>query len=133
MAPSELPPEVRQLVLRALVSIDHVAVLLAVRAAGADGCDVDAVAAWAGITPELGRTVLDDLRVAELVAPAGARWIFAPSGDQRSSVDSLADMYNTRPVTLVRAIYDRPSSAVQRFADAFLLRDKDKDTHREES
>jgi hypothetical protein len=31
-------------------------------------------------------------------------------------------MYNSRPVTLVRAIYDRPASAARSFADAFRVR-----------
>jgi hypothetical protein len=31
-------------------------------------------------------------------------------------------MYNQRPVTLVRALYSRPSRPLQSFADAFRLR-----------
>jgi hypothetical protein len=37
----------------------------------------------------------------------------------------LAEMYHTRPVTLVRAIYERPARAVQSFANAFRLREGD--------
>ena len=48
------------------------------------------------------------------------------------AVDALAEMYNTKPVTLIRAIYSRPAtpppapapapSPMQAFADAFRLR-----------
>jgi len=37
-------------------------------------------------------------------------------------VDALADLYHTKPVSLVRAIYDRPARAAQTFADAFRIR-----------
>ncbi len=40
----------------------------------------------------------------------------------RHAVDELALMYNERPVTLVRAIYDRAPTPVASFADAFRLR-----------
>lgn len=47
---------------------------------------------------------------------------FAPgSTELADAVKALAVAYNTRPVTLVKAIYARPS-AIQSFADAFRLR-----------
>lgn len=48
---------------------------------------------------------------------------YEPKSDSlRAVVDELAAMYNERPVTLVRAIYDRPAQPVISFADAFRIR-----------
>lgn len=50
-------------------------------------------------------------------------YTFAPGNPELAeAVRSLDTAYNTRPVTLVKAIYARPSAAVQSFADAFRLR-----------
>jgi hypothetical protein len=38
------------------------------------------------------------------------------------AVEQLVRMYEQRPVTLIKALYDRPSTAVLSFADAFRLR-----------
>ena len=40
------------------------------------------------------------------------------------AVNDLATLYNQRPVTLVKLIYEQPSTAVKSFADAFRLRDE---------
>jgi hypothetical protein len=48
---------------------------------------------------------------------------FSPkSPDLAAAVEKLAAMHNERPVTLIRAIYDRPPEAVTSFADAFRFR-----------
>jgi predicted ArsR family transcriptional regulator len=44
------------------------------------------------------------------------------AGDTDGAIEQLSRMYNERPVTLIRALYDRPSTAVRSFADAFRLR-----------
>ncbi len=123
MARSELPPPVQQLVWRSLSSIDHVAVLLAVRGSipgdGLDACDA---AARASVSEVVARAVLSDLANAELLQEHGGLFRFVPDVELRAAVDQLAEMYNTRPVTLVRAIYDRPPASIRRFADAFRVR-----------
>lgn len=126
MARSELPPPVQQLVWRSLSSIDHVAVLLAVRAAvTSDGLAAGEVAARASVSDDVARAVLSDLVKAELLQEQMGRYRYAPEADLRSAVDQLEEMYNTRPVTLVRAIYDRPPASIRRFADAFRVRRED--------
>lgn len=42
--------------------------------------------------------------------------------DVDQAVEQLSRMYHQRPVTLIKALYDRPSTAVRSFADAFRLR-----------
>lgn len=123
MARSELPPPVQQLVWRSLSSIDHVAVLLAVRAAvSGDGLAAGEAAARAAVSEDVARAVLADLVKAELLQEQPTTYRYAPDPESRAAVDQLAEMYNTRPVTLVRAIYDRPPASIRRFADAFRVR-----------
>jgi hypothetical protein len=125
---NELPAEVRHLIARHLASMEQVDVLLLLARApeqwqsGADisrslRIDEKGVAA---------RT-FEELRDARLIEMDGAhppRYRYAPAnaGD-KAAVEMLAVAYNERPVTLVRAIYARPTAA-QSFADAFRLRKK---------
>ena len=74
---------------------------------------------------------LDDLVVGGLLVceetPEGNRYRFAPrTASFRRAVADLRSMYSSRPVTLVRAIYERPASAIRSFADAFRLRGKER-------
>lgn len=74
---------------------------------------------------------LKDLSTGGLVSSvAGAAGVESFSYDPkseslRSVVNDLAAMYNERPVTLIRAVYDRPAQPVLSFADAFRLRGSD--------
>lgn len=45
----------------------------------------------------------------------------------REDVDALALMYHQRPVTLVKLVYEQPSTPVKSFADAFRLRGEPRD------
>ncbi len=58
------------------------------------------------------------------IGPGGEQiFRYDPQTDSlRTVVEELVTMYNERPVTLVRAIYDRPAQPVISFADAFRLR-----------
>ena len=42
--------------------------------------------------------------------------------DVDQAIEQLSQMYHQRPVTLIKALYDRPSTAVVSFAHAFRLR-----------
>ncbi len=71
---------------------------------------------------------LKDLMMGGLVADRSQPdseplFVYEPQSDSlRGVVDELVAMYNERPVTLVRAIYDRPAQPVISFADAFRIR-----------
>jgi len=101
----------------------HVEALLLLRGAEPEARPVPEIAAAAQIaTLAAARRCLEELAAAGLVAVAGDGYRYtAAAADTRAAVDALAQMYNERPVTLVRAIYSRPAS-VQAFADAFRLR-----------
>lgn len=50
-------------------------------------------------------------------------YVYAPTSEAlAAAVDNLRVAYDTRPVTLVKALYSRPAPAVRAFADAFRIR-----------
>jgi hypothetical protein len=77
----------------------------------------------------LSRSGFDHLIGAQLVVAEPGdgppRFRFAPgSPELRRAVELLRVAYNERPVTLVRLVYQRPTTA-QAFADAFRIRRED--------
>ena len=122
-----LPQDVRDLLTRHLATMEHVEVLLTLARDEARSWNAGEVAAVTH-TPVTSVAV----RLEELVAggfatpaPTGGSdaYRYAPgTAEMRSAVSSLEEMYRTKPVTLIKAIYERPASAVQSFADAFRLR-----------
>lgn len=130
MTEQALPAGVRALLRGPVTSMAHVEALLLLRRVAPDARPLAAIAVQAQLpTLAAARRCLDELTDAGLVTPAGSdEFRYAPPpGDARDAVDSLAQMYNEKPVTLVRAIYSRltPPPAVQAFADAFRLRRDD--------
>ena len=57
-----------------------------------------------------------------LVSEADRRYQYLPGSPQAKHVDTLAQAYSQRPVTLIRVIYALRDSKIQSFADAFKLR-----------
>lgn len=120
MSTPGLPTAVQHLIWNQLRSIDHVSVLLAVRAAGAG--DANSVSVQAMVVPSMAADILEELTHRGLLRVEAQQYRFEPDEALESAVAQLAEMYNSKPVTLVRAIYDRPSHVIQQFADAFKLR-----------
>jgi hypothetical protein len=123
-----LSPEVRRLIASQLASMDHVEVLLLLhRSAPAAVTQVDA-ARETRRPVELLTTVMTDLVNGGLASrapgPGGDdTFAYAPQSESlRRDVEQLVAVYNERPVTLIRAVYDRPPEPVKSFADAFRLR-----------
>lgn len=102
--------------------MDHVALLLALHEQPEATVDCATLAHRVRLDDAVAERVLSELETAALIRREGAGFIYAATGPVRATVDELAEMNRTRPVTLVRAIYDRPSRAAQSFADAFRLR-----------
>jgi hypothetical protein len=131
MTDAALPAEVLALIHGPIASMAHAEALLSLRRAAPEPRALAVLAAEAQIAAlEVARTCLDELVAAGLAAATGPQeYGYAPATeDRRRAVDALADMYNTKPVTLIRAIYSRPAApapaanSVQAFADAFRLR-----------
>jgi len=127
MTPVELPAEVLHLVHGPVRTIAHVELLLALRDRAPSPVLLETLAEVAHVSSRDGaRAMLDELANAGLVAsPDPATWVFAPRGALREAVEALAAAYNQRPVTLVRALYERPAKPLQSFADAFRFRKHD--------
>lgn len=125
-----LAPEVKQIIATHLATMDHVDAL-ALLYRSASGLSRDDIARETKRPEELISSALEDLKKGGLVTAAsgdgGAETFhYAPQSDElRSAADALLDVYNTRPVTLIRAIYDRPASPVISFAEAFRVRKGD--------
>jgi hypothetical protein len=124
---AEIPYEVTALLRRALPSMVHIEVLLLLARDPARSWSAAAAATEVHSTPELAAAALADLHAARLVVPEGEGQPPSYRIDQRdelatSAVASLREMYERRPVTLIRAVYERPPSAVKAFADAFRVR-----------
>lgn len=108
--------------------MDHVHVLLLLQRTSPQEWDAAAIADDVKMAPEVVDVSLEDLAASGLVAATdGAagrpQFSYAPSSDAlRRDVEELASMYNERPVTLVRAVYDRAPEPAASFADAFTIR-----------
>jgi predicted transcriptional regulator len=120
MQKPDLPAAVLQLVWNELRSIDHVAVLLAVRAAGV--AHADDVAIPAMLSTEVATEILEELAKRGVLTREGRGYRLTSNETLENAVEELAESYNRKPVTLIRAIYDRPPHVIQQFADAFRLR-----------
>jgi hypothetical protein len=119
-----LPTGVRDLIHGPVATIAHLELLLALWRCRPGALLLAAVADEARVTSLDGaRSCLDDLVAAGLLAPTDDGWRFAPSDPSASvCVDELATMYTQRPVTLVRALYARPSRPSWSVGDLFRRR-----------
>lgn len=124
-----LPPTVVALLHRALPSMVHIESLLLLARVAPAPSSRHTIAAEVRASPALVAAALADLETARLVAsvpgtePPEHR--FAPGHDADvQAVAALRDVYERKPVTLIRAMYERPAppSAAQAFADAFRVR-----------
>jgi hypothetical protein len=119
-----LPPGVRALLRGPVSTMAHVEALLLLHRVRPEPRPVAEIAEAAQLaTLPAARRCLEDLVAGGLVAADGRDgYRYAPAdADASAAVEALAQMYNEKPVTLVRAIYSRPAP-VQAFADAFRLR-----------
>jgi hypothetical protein len=122
MSAPELSHAVRSLINHHMASMDHVAVLLVLQGAQDQSHGSSEIARQSRLESDVVERVLRELTASHLIRRDGDRFQYAPAPAMRGAVDDLAEMYRTKPVTLVRAVYERPARAVQSFADAFRLR-----------
>lgn len=122
---TEIPDDVRRLVRERVTSMDHIEVLMRLFAATGAAIPTRDVETSSRLGPETTRRSLEHLARAGLAthSPAADSWTFSPetSADRRA-VEALAVMYNQRPVTLVKLVYEAPPAPLKLFSDAFRLR-----------
>lgn len=126
MADAGLPSEVRQLIARLVTTMEQVEVVLLLARSEGRALAVDEIRTTlrlpATAVAEKTFLGLEETGLIEREPGSPPSWRYAPvTAVLRRAVDLLAVAYNERPVTLVRALYDRPSP-VQSFADAFRIR-----------
>jgi DNA-binding IclR family transcriptional regulator len=112
---------------RAVPSMDHVEVLMRLHEADRELSEAEVVAS-ARLGGEAVTKALRGLVDAGLVRLDAEQhtYRFAPNSADRPAVEELAQLYHQRPVTLVRLVYEMPSTRLRTFADAFRLRDEPK-------
>jgi hypothetical protein len=125
--PLTLPAEVRWLVQECLPTMEHVELLLYLARHEGGTHSLREICDAISINPEVASTRMEDLVRCRLVATepddAGeARFAYHPTGiRERHAVSALADAYSSRPVTLIRFVYERPATSLQDLADSFRL------------
>ena len=117
-----LSPGLQLLVNHHLATMDHVALLLACRDQVERTHSAAELAKRTGLDAVVVQRVLDELASAHLIAREGGGFRYDPAREVAPAIDELAELYRTKPVSLVRAVYERPPRAVQSFADAFRIR-----------
>jgi hypothetical protein len=122
MSGSGLPEVLQDLIGHHTPSMDHVAILLDLRSAPATSHSAAEIADRTRLDSAVTERVLRELTASRIIDREGDCYQYAPAAAIRETVDHLAEMYHTKPVTLVRAIYDRPTRAAQSFAEAFRIR-----------
>ena len=125
MAEPEISRELRELIDRHIRSIDEVEALLCLYHSPGEAFTAQAVAAKCNKSEE---DVAEDLReLTERGFLVLDRFDNTYTYTGRSAalndvIDQLARLYNERPVSLIHAIYERPSTSVRSFAEAFRIR-----------
>jgi hypothetical protein len=120
----DLPAELRRFIHDHIGSIAQLELLLLL--AGDPGKELSAeeAARVCYVTVDAARGIFEAMRADGLVAlqPDGS-YRFAPrDAAWQAQVQTLAEYYAQRRLTVTHAIYSRPADALQRFADAFRLK-----------
>lgn len=124
MPEQELPPDVQALIDRHIATIEHVEVLVLLARDPAREWRVEEIANALHLDRALAGRLSRELASAELCARDAAADSYRyplPASARQVSVATLVELYERRPVAVVRAIHNRPLRAVRSFADAFRL------------
>jgi hypothetical protein len=130
MAESDLPREVRDLVIRQLHSMEEIDVVLLL-AGEPEGLTIGEIRERLRLPgselpmPSLARLIAQRLVACDDRSGVSRYSYVASDPKVRRAVELLRVAYNERPVSLVRLVYNRPSPA-QSFADAFRIQKDDK-------
>lgn len=125
MTEPEFTRELRDLIDHHLGSIDEIEVLLAAFARRGELLSVSSVASAAQKSESVAWEHLQQLAGRGFLVHHESENAYSyplRTADVDQAIEQLSRMYHQRPVTLIKALYDRPSTAVLSFADAFRLR-----------
>lgn len=123
MTDPEITDDVRTMILRHLPTMDHVELLSVLRSGREEVFSRAQLATQMRKPEQLVDLCLESLAGAGMVAKlSGGEYRYSAHDERHDqTAEAVIKLYNERPVTLVRLLYDRPT-AVATFADAFNLR-----------
>lgn len=124
MLDPEIPTDVREMIQRHLATMDHVELLMLLRGDREGSFSLAELAGHMRKPDQLVEMCLGALMSAGLAAQLSDKtYRYAVREDTLDgTAEAVVKLYNERPVTLVRLLYERPPTAVNTFADAFMLR-----------
>lgn len=129
MGQPDLPPDVLDLIARHLDTMEQVEALLLLRRNPDREWQAGEVALEVHTSPEKALAALEILHKHSMVSRSAGEprsYRYSPATPAlHTAVENLEVAYNTRPVTLVKALYEYPARPIQSFADSFRLRKTD--------
>lgn len=127
--PRRIPSHVDDFIAAHLTSLAQLEILLLLHAGRGTSLTPEAVAEQLRIDPQWAGAEMERLRrhaILELSPDSDRAYSYAPaSQSMRTAVDDVAAAYKTHRVSVITAIFARPSDSVSSFADAFRLRRED--------
>lgn len=124
MLEPDISEDAREMIHRHLATMDHVELLMILRGGREESFSRAQLTETMRKPDELVGLCLESLVESGLGAQLSDgtyRYAAREPGLDRTA-ESVVKLYNERPVTLVRLLYERPPTAVNTFADAFKLR-----------
>jgi hypothetical protein len=121
----DIAPQLQQFIQRHIHSVEQLEVLLLLHDSPSKEWNADEIAQRLYTAPDAALSRLRDLVHSKLVAERSALpSVFQynpPSDEMRRSVDTLAQVYRERRVSVVSLIYAKPNNSIRAFSDAFRL------------
>ena len=122
MLDPEISDDARALIQRHLATMDHVELLTVLRAQRETSFSSSQLAEKVKKPEKVIEPCLRALVAGALVSQlSDGTYRYSAQEETDHTAESVIKLYNERPVTLVRMLYERPT-AVNTFADAFKLR-----------
>lgn len=124
MTDPDIPEDVQLMIQRHLATMDHVELLMILRGGREDSFTLQQLAEKMRKPAPMVEQCLESLTRGGLAAQLtdGTYRYAAREETLDRTAEAVVKLYNERPVTLVRLLYERPPSAVNTFADAFKIR-----------
>jgi hypothetical protein len=125
MAHTDLPQNVRKLIVRHIDSVQQVEILALLRDNAEREWTPAEISRNLHIGPVSCENWLERFDAAGLLERGGVGYRHADRGPHARAADDLIDWYARRRLSVLDAIYNKPSSAIQSFSDAFRVRKDD--------
>jgi DNA-binding IclR family transcriptional regulator len=128
---ADIPASVVSLLREHICSIAQLEILLKLHGEAGREWSVSEAAKDLYTAVSMTQPLLEALRSSGLLSrrdDAEARYRYEPKSPELAiAVDELAQLYQQRRITIINLIYSGPSKSLQNFADAFRIRDKEKE------